>query len=151
MGFPSPTFTIIVFPFLRFFISFQCLYKKCRLLQHKNIKVFFFFSNNNETKINSVKNSREWICMHTKSAINYSLGLEKFMLYFTPIIRLNTSVYPFLFQQNLNFGFGSMHALDMLLSCLLLTIISLNFAKSFDVSANKFERISKLMFVSQTQ
>ena len=89
--------------------------------------------------------------MHTKSAINYSLGLEKFMLYFTPIIRLNTSVYPFLFQQNLNLGFGSMHALDMLLSCLLLTIISLNFAKSFDVSANKFERISKLMFVSQTQ
>ena len=44
-----------------------------------------------------------------------------------------------------------MHALDMLLSCLLLTIISLNFAKTFDVSANKFERISKLMFVSQTQ
>ena len=44
-----------------------------------------------------------------------------------------------------------MHALDMLLSCLLLTIISLNFAKSFDVSANIFERISKLMFVSQTQ
>ena len=60
------------------------------------------------------------------------------------------SVYPFLFQQNLNFGFGSMHALDMLLFCLLLTIISLNFAKSFDVSANKFERISNLMFVSQT-
>ena len=43
-----------------------------------------------------------------------------------------------------------MYGLDMLLSYLL-TIISLNFAKSFDVSANKFERISKLMFVSQTQ
>ena len=97
MGFPSPTFTIIVFPFLRFFISFQCLYKKGRLLWHKNIKIFFLLNNNN-MKINSVKNSGEWICMHTKSAINYSLGLEKYMLYFTPIIRLNTSVYPFLFS-----------------------------------------------------
>ena len=151
MGFPSPIFTIIVFPFLRFFISFQCLYKSVDFYGIKTLSKVFLFSNNNKTKINSVKNSREWICMHTKSAINYSLGLEKFMLYFTPIILLNTSVYPFLFQRNLNFGFGSMHALDMLLSCLLLTIISLNFAKSFDVSANKFERISKLMFVSQTQ
>ena len=51
MGFPSPIFrTIIVFPFLRFFISFQCLYKSVAFYGIKALKGVFSFQTKTKRK-----------------------------------------------------------------------------------------------------